>query len=176
MSHPYNGFLLPWVLALTWRVSFSSHYVYLRASGPWSSLFSFFFVLLGPLDGVAVPTSSTGWVQSSTTSSLLISCLPLPCSSSSRTSVVVLMSSYGCRSRGWHSTVTFVSPSISSPQSIESSMPGLPSMHGAFASFRTSLLPTAPCSGSSLCSDATPVECVLSSCIASLFSAWCSSP
>ena len=32
-------------------------------------------------------------------------------------------SSCGCRSRGWHSTVTFVSPNISSPQSIESSMP-----------------------------------------------------
>ena len=42
MSYPDNGFPLPWVLALTLRVRFSSYYVYLRASGPRSSLFSFF--------------------------------------------------------------------------------------------------------------------------------------
>ena len=114
-------------------------------------------------------------VRSSTTSPLLISCFPPPCSSSSRTSVVVVMPSCGCRSRGRHSTVTFVSPYIYSTLSIESTMPSLPSTNGAFASFRTSLRPTAPCSGSSLCSDATPVECVLSSCFASPFSACCSS-
>jgi len=132
-------------------------------------------VLLGLLAG-AVPTSSTGRVQSSTTSPLLISCIPLPRSSSSRASVVVLMSSCGCRSRGWHSNVTFVSSHISCPQSIESSTPCLLSTHGAFASFRTSLPPTAPRSSSSLCSGAAPVEGVLSVCIASPSSARRSSP
>ena len=85
-----------------------------------------FFVLLGLLDGVAVLTSSLGWVRSSTTLPLLISCFPLHRSSSSHASVVVLMSLCGCRSRGWHSTDAFVSPNISSPQSILSSTPGLP--------------------------------------------------
>ena len=80
---------------------------------------------MGLIDGVAVLTSSTGRVRSSTTPPLLISCFPLPRSSSCRAPVVVLMSSCGCRSRGWHSTVSFVS-TVFSPQSTEFSTTGHP--------------------------------------------------
>ena len=64
----------------------------------------------------------------------------------------------GPNHRVWRSTVSFVSPNISYPHSIESSTPGIPSTHGAFALFRTSLQPTALRYDSSLCSNATPVS------------------
>ena len=57
MSHPDNGFLLPWVLTLTWRVCFSFCYVYLRASGHRSSLFSFFLFFWGHSMGSRSPPS-----------------------------------------------------------------------------------------------------------------------
>ena len=104
-------------------VSRPTTFTYVR---PYSdTLYSHFSVLLGLLHGVAVLTSSADWVRSSTTPALLIYCFLLHRSSSSRADVLVLMSSCGWRSRGWHSTIAFVSPNIPSPQSIESSTPGL---------------------------------------------------
>ena len=163
------------VSLLTWRVRLSSYYFYICTTFPRYPLFSF-FVLLRVLYGVAILTSSTGCVRSSITPLFLISCFPLPRSASSGALVVVLMCSCVCRSRGWHSTVAFVSRNISSPQSILSSAPGPPSTHDVFALFRTSFPPIPPRSDSSLCSHTTPVKCVLSSCIGSPSSAWCSSP
>ena len=152
-------------------MSFSSH-VNVCATFPRYFLFSFFcsfgIARLGRrphLDWLSVI---------STTPSLLISCfsfVPVPF----RAFVVVLMSC-GCQSRVWRSTVAFVSRNISSLQCIESSTPGLPSMHGAFVLFRTSLPPTAPRSVSLLCYVSTLIKFVLSSCITSSSSARCSSP
>ena len=95
-----------------------------------------------------------------------------------RPSVVVHMSTCGCRSRGWQSIVAFVSPYISSPQSIESSTPGLPSPNSAIVLFWASLTTTETRSGSSLCSHATTAEacCSHALIIHLLFGAHCRSP
>jgi len=81
-------------------VSRPTTFTYVR---PFPDIFhSHSFVLWRLIDEVAILTSSTGWVWSSTTLPLQISCFCLPRSSSSRDSVVVLMSFCVCRSRGWH--------------------------------------------------------------------------